>query len=190
MTVRSLFLTLSLLSLAGCSTLERTDRVFVAKGYSLNLLFLQIPSSPLPLAEQEVPRGAQIENVNMLGNEIIPLLGLVNRILGVSCAQIGGTVRSGAATRPANTSFDRAFVRIFHDTARGSAVANAKAFHLLFFPGDPLGNAEWRLDRAGVRRITNVEHAPLEWGSLPGVLGNLVELAIGPFQGAEVGGTY
>lgn len=85
---------LALLSwaLAGCAGLHQDKGKFTATGYSANILFLQIPQHPMELAQEKVPEGASISNVNGDPQDWRSLPGFFNRLLGVGRVQIGGTI--------------------------------------------------------------------------------------------------
>jgi hypothetical protein len=54
-------------------------------------VFIQIPKDPLLSAQEKVPAGAAITNVNSTPNDWATLLGFFNRLFGIGFAQIGGT---------------------------------------------------------------------------------------------------
>ncbi|MEK7269369.1 MAG: hypothetical protein AAB215_00345 [Planctomycetota bacterium] len=175
--------------LSACSTCSRTDRVFVAKGYCFNFFFFQFPCDPLLLAEQEIPKGGTIENVNVSSQEMCTILGFINRLIGVGGAQIGGTLRTGEARKPEMSRLDRAFDLLFHYTGSGTDTAISQSFPLIVWPGDPLAVADARAAAAGVRTVTNVQEGPIDWATGPGVMGNVLAILILPFSSAQVGGT-
>jgi hypothetical protein len=77
--------------LTSCAELHQHQDRFVASGASANILFFQIPKDPLVAAQEKVPAGATVTNVNGTPNDWTTVLGFLNRLLGVGTVQIGGT---------------------------------------------------------------------------------------------------
>ncbi|HXE96890.1 MAG TPA: hypothetical protein VN642_10820 [Dongiaceae bacterium] len=91
MKVSTTVLAVSLLMLTGCAELHQHQGRFAATGSSANILFFQIPQDPILSAQEKVPAGAAITNVNSTPNDWTTLLGFFNRLFGVGLVQIGGT---------------------------------------------------------------------------------------------------
>ena len=77
--------------LTGCAELHQRNGKFTATGVSANLLFFQIPRDPMALADEKVPEGAVVTNVNGSPNDWRTVPGFFNRFLGVGWTQIGGS---------------------------------------------------------------------------------------------------
>ena len=90
MKVTTIVLAASIL-LTSCAELHQHQDRFVASGASANILFFQIPKDPLVAAQEKVPAGATVTNVNGTPNDWTTVLGFLNRLLGVGTVQIGGT---------------------------------------------------------------------------------------------------
>lgn len=87
------------LCFSGCAELHQRGGRFTATAVSANIFFLQIPGNPMELANEKVPAGAEVTNVNGSPNELTSVPGVLSRILGFGWAQIGGMVRSGYGAR-------------------------------------------------------------------------------------------
>ncbi|MFC1522978.1 hypothetical protein ACFL6Y_11275 [Elusimicrobiota bacterium] len=90
---RALMIVISAMFLAGCAELHQHNGKFSATGVSANLFFYQIPKDPMMLADEQVPDGATVTNVNSSPNEWKTVYGFLHRFLGISWAQIGGEVK-------------------------------------------------------------------------------------------------
>ncbi len=84
---------------SGCAELHQRGGRFTATAVSANIFFLQIPGNPMELANEKVPPGAEVTNVNGSPNELTSVPGVLSRILGFGWAQIGGMIRSGYGAR-------------------------------------------------------------------------------------------
>ena len=84
---------LTLVAAAGCQGVQKQGKTFVASGYSFNILFNELPANALKLAEGQIPPGGKIETVLAYPSDKESLWGILNLILGVGIAQIGGTLQ-------------------------------------------------------------------------------------------------
>ncbi|MCW1891230.1 hypothetical protein OK016_27165 [Vibrio chagasii] len=82
---------LGIVSLAGCSGISHNDEVYTAHAESFNIVGFQILVTQ-DRAMELVPEGASVDTIRSTNSDTKPALGIINRIIGIDYAQVGGTV--------------------------------------------------------------------------------------------------
>ena len=80
-------------AVSACSGMRRTGDSFTAHAESFNILGLRIPGDDHDRATRAVPAGAQVNTVFSSPSDWTSLLGIINRIIGISITEISGEVQ-------------------------------------------------------------------------------------------------
>ena len=84
------FTIIALMGLSACSGMRQSGNSFTVHAESLNLVGFRIPGDDHQRASAAVPVGAQVNTVLSSPSDWTSLLGVLNRILGVSITEISG----------------------------------------------------------------------------------------------------
>ena len=76
--------------LGACSGMQRTGDTFTVHAESLNLVGFQFPGGEYSKARSMVPAGADIHTVTSGPSDLTSVVGVFNRILGISYTEISG----------------------------------------------------------------------------------------------------
>lgn len=88
---RKLILPAALVSMAGCSGFQATDKTYTSHAESFNILFLQVPMEDTQnRAVALVPEGATIETIYSTPDDLTSVLGVLTRIIGISHTTVNG----------------------------------------------------------------------------------------------------
>ncbi|MBX7137079.1 MAG: hypothetical protein K1X83_03775 [Oligoflexia bacterium] len=82
-----------ILSLSACAGMKRSGSSFTAHAESLNLIGFRIPGDEYPRALEKVPAGAQVHTMTSNPSDLQSVVGVLNRIIGISYTEISGTTK-------------------------------------------------------------------------------------------------
>lgn len=83
-------LSLLLCAVSACSGMQKTGDTFTVHSESFNIVGFQIPGGEYAKARSMVPAGAEVHTVHANPSDWDSLLGVLNRIIGVSYTEISG----------------------------------------------------------------------------------------------------
>ncbi len=88
-----IFIILTALLLSACSGMRQSGDSFTLHAESLNLIGFRIPGDDHQRAQQALPKGAEVHTVISSPSDWTSVLGVINRIIGVSITEISGEIK-------------------------------------------------------------------------------------------------
>ena len=76
--------------LSGCSGITHNKDVYISHAESFYIIGFQVPGNTKDRVMELVPEGATVETIQSTNSDTTSVLGVLNRVIGIDYAQIGG----------------------------------------------------------------------------------------------------